>query len=160
VHPDLNSISKLEDHYHFYGDELFAWQGGNVYDARRGSNRGFPLFPGWPDKIAEYPTLFPNAFVGIHCDQFWTIVIEPLSHDRTRERLQLYYRGEGATDDVFEASREANLSGWAKVFNENLGIVQGMQRGRRSPGFAGGVFSSTMDKPTHHFTKWVAGKLA
>ena len=160
VHPDLNAISKLEDHYHFYGDELFAGQGSNVYDSRRGTNRPFPVAPGWPDKIAEYPTLFPNAFIGIHCDQFWTMVIEPLSHDRTRERLQLYYRDDSAADDEFEASREANLKGWTKVFNEDIGVVQGMQRGRRSPAFEGGAFSSVMDKPTHHFAKWVANRLA
>ena len=160
VHPDLNSYSKLEDHYHFYGDDLFAGQGTDVYDFSRSANTVFPLFPGWPNKIAEYPTLFPNVFIGIHGDHFWSMVIEPLSHDRTRERLQLYYRDEGADGEAFEASREANLKGWTKVFNEDLGVVQGMQRGRRSPAFEGGVFSSAMDKPTHHFAKWVANRLA
>lgn len=160
VHPDLNSYSKLEDHYHFYGDELYAGQGSNVYDFSRGSNTSFPLFPGWPDKVAEYPTLFPNAFIGIHCDHFWTIVIEPVAHNRTHERLQLYYLGEGADDPAFEQSREANLKGWTKVFNEDVGVVQGMQRGRKSPAFEGGVFSQVMDKPTHHFNKWVAARVA
>ena len=104
--------------------------------------------------------MFPNAFIGIHCDHFWTIVIEPVAHDRTHERLQLYYLGEGADDPAFEQSRAENLKFWTKVFNEDLGVVQGMQRGRKSPAFEGGVFSQVMDKPTHHFNKWVAARVA
>ncbi|NMV27657.1 aromatic ring-hydroxylating dioxygenase subunit alpha, partial [Vibrio parahaemolyticus] len=33
---------------------------------------------------------------------------------------------------------------------------EGMQEGRYSPGFSGGVFSPEMDVPTHFFQTWLA----
>ena len=160
VHPDLNSYSKLEDHYHFYGGDLFAGQGTKAYDLAKGNGVSPPLFPGWPGTLAEYPTLFPNVFLGAQCDHMWSIVIEPIAHNRTRERLQIYYLDHGADNDSYEGSRKAQLEAWTKVFNEDIGVVEGMQRGRQSPGFSGGVFSPAMDKPTHHFNKWVANTLS
>ena len=48
---------------------------------------------------------------------------------------------------------------WRVVFGEDIDAVEGMQRGRLSPGYGGGVFSPVMDNPTHHFHQWVARKL-
>ena len=91
VHPDLNSISKLEDHYHFYGDGLFAGQGSHKYDHTRENSATFPSFSDWPQQVAEYPTLFPNVFLGLHCDHYWTRIIEPVSASHTLDHLQIYY---------------------------------------------------------------------
>ena len=38
------------------------------------------------------------------------------------------------------------------------GIVNGLQRGRRSPGFAGGVFTPVHDGPAERFSVWVAAR--
>jgi hypothetical protein len=38
-------------------------------------------------------------------------------------------------------------------------VVEGMQRGRASPAFAGGAFSPVMDPPSHCFHKWGAGAM-
>ncbi|MEM7292524.1 MAG: aromatic ring-hydroxylating dioxygenase subunit alpha [Pseudomonadota bacterium] len=159
VHPDLNAISKLEDHYHFYGGDLFAGQGSKEYDHLSENSAAFPAFDGWPEKVAEYPTLFPNVFLGLHCDHYWTRIVEPVSPQRTLDHLQLYYLGEAVAGDAFESAREERLRTWTKVFNEDIGVVEGMQRGRHSPAFSGGVFSPVMDVPSHHFAKWVAQQL-
>ena len=45
------------------------------------------------------------------------------------------------------------------VFGEDIGAVEGMQRGRQSPGFQGGVFSPVLDHPTHFFHQWVARRV-
>jgi len=39
-------------------------------------------------------------------------------------------------------------------------VVEGMHRGRQSSAFKGGVFTPIMDKPSHHFAKWVANRIA
>ena len=160
VHPDLNSISKLEDHYHFYIDDLCAGQGSETYDPDRDGLVEFPKYTNWCDRKAEYPTLFPNVFLGFQYDHFWSIVIEPIAPNRTREKLQLYYLSDGAQRDEYEPTRKSQLESWTKVFNEDVGVVEGMHRGRGSPAFNGGVFSPEMDKPTHFFHKWVARKMA
>ena len=52
------------------------------------------------------------------------------------------------------------LEGWREVFGEDVGVDEGMQRGRHSPALDGGAFSPVMDRPTHHFHRWVAGRMA
>ena len=161
VHPDLNARSRLEDHYHFYGGDLFAGQGSNLYQPGAGDNAAaFHRFEGWPDRVSEYPTLFPNVFIGVHYDHVWSLMLYPLAPDRTREYWQVYYVGDTADDPSHDAARETSMEGWRNIFIEDMGVVEGMQRGRSSPAFRGGVFSGVMDEPTHHFHKWVANRLA
>ena len=156
VHPDLNAVSRLEDHYHFYGDDLFAGQGTLHYDHEKTNLAAFPVFDGWSDMIAEYPTLYPNVFLGLQADHFWTRYVQPVSAERSLDHLQIYYLGDAADSPEFEAARAHRLEVWAKVFNEDIGVVEGMQRGRHSRAFSGGVLTPIMDKPSHHFAKWVA----
>jgi choline monooxygenase len=67
--------------------------------------------------------------------------------------------GEGATADAYSACRAATLAAWRGVFAEDVLAVEGMQQGRASPGYQGGVFSPVMDQPTHHFHRWMAARL-
>ena len=48
---------------------------------------------------------------------------------------------------------------WKSVLEEDIFVVEGMQRGRHGPGFDGGRFSPAMDAPTHCFHAWVAKTL-
>ena len=161
IHPDLSARSTLEDHYHFYGGDLFAGQGSNKYQPIVGGNAAaFARFEDWPEQVSEYPTAFPNIFLGVHCDQFWTIVLFPLSPDRTLEHWQIYYVGDTAANPMLDEARAKTMEGWRNIFLEDMGVVEGMQRGRSSPGFHGGVFTGVMDEPTHHFHKWVANAIS
>ena len=160
VHPGLNAISKLENHYHFQQDNLFAGQGSKDYDHTRDNARQFPTLEGWPQRVAEYPSLFPNVFLGLHCDHYWTRIVEPVSAQRSLDHLRLYYLGDAAEDEVFDDARAARLASWTQVFKEDIGVVEGMQRGRKSPAFSGGVFSPVMDDLSHHFARWVATTLS
>ena len=160
IHPDLNARSKLEDHYHYYGGDLFAGQGSEKYQPVVGDNAPFERFAEWPERVSEYPTVFPNLFIGAHCDHIWTVVLTPLSPGRTHERIQIYYIEGTADDPGQDEVRATSMAGWRNVFTEDMGVVQGMQRGRHSPVFKGGAFSGVMDEPTHHFHKWVANALS
>ena len=160
VHPDLNAVSKFEDHYDYLESDLFTGQGTRNYDHSMIEDVSLPMFADWPEKTAEYPTLFPNVFFGFHCDRFWTRIVEPIAVDETLDHLQLYYLGDAANSEDYEQSRKTRLEVWAKVFNEDIEVVEGMQRGRRSPAFRGGVFSDVLDKPSHYFAKWVANRLS
>ena len=105
---------------------------------------------------AEYITLLPNVQIGVHSDQLFYIIIEPISPDCTNERIAFYYLEPAANSADFTASRDENISWWRNVFTEDVGIIERLQRGRCSPAFQGGCFSSVMDVPTHHFHRWVA----
>jgi phenylpropionate dioxygenase-like ring-hydroxylating dioxygenase large terminal subunit len=55
--------------------------------------------------------------------------------------------------------RAKNTAMWKDIFIEDIGVVEGMQKGRNAPSYDGGKFSPVMDCPTHHFHKWVASAL-
>ena len=161
VHPGLNAYSKIEDHYHIQGlPNRFAGQGTFVYDPKFKERKKFPTFPGWSkekEKYAEYVALFPNVMLGIHKDHYYAYWLEPVSHNYTKEHMEIYYVGEeAAKSEKYKSLRKQNYKQWHSIQSEDLNIIEGMQEGRNSPIYNGGNFSPIMDNPTHHFNKWVA----
>ncbi|MDF4861958.1 RHO alpha subunit C-terminal catalytic domain-containing protein, partial [Vibrio parahaemolyticus] len=159
VHPSLNSYSRLEDHYNIMFAERFAGQGSLAYNLSDTAGTHLPKFPSWPeDKLrhAEYVALFPNVLLGIQADHAFAMMIEPITANKSVEHLRVFYVGDEATKDEFAACRTATVESWRVVFGEDIGAVEGMQEGRYSPGFGGGVFSPEMDVPTHFFQTWLA----
>jgi choline monooxygenase len=162
VHPALNDYSRLEDHYCFTDAQDFAGQGSLAYRLSEVAGTALPRLAGWPAErmhVAEYPALYPNVLLGFQADHAFAIIVTPLASDATREDVRLYYVGEGATHDAYAGCRAATQAAWDVVFREDVFAVEGMQQGRASPSYQGGVFSPVMDQPTHHFHRWVAGKL-
>ncbi|UOA27007.1 aromatic ring-hydroxylating dioxygenase subunit alpha [Pseudosulfitobacter sp. DSM 107133] len=159
VHPGLNSYSRLEDHYHIEAPDLFSGQGTLVYRQMTGTDgQSFPDFEGlsakW-DTAAEYITAYPNVLLGVHRDHTFAIILVPESTEKTVENVHIYY----AAPDTDPALRARNTEQWKLVFEEDIFVVEGMQRGRHAPDFDGGRFSPAMDGPTHLFHAWVAGRL-
>ena len=159
VHPGLNSYSRLEDHYHIEKPDAFSGQGTLVYRQIKGSQgEVFEDFEGLSEKwneAAEYITAYPNVLLGVHRDHAFAIILVPESEARTVEHIHLYY----ATPQTDDAMRAANTKQWKLVFEEDIFVVEGMQKGRHAPHFDGGRFSAVMDSPTHCFHAWVAGKI-
>jgi choline monooxygenase len=159
IHPGLNVYSRLEDHYNIQEPRAYSGQGTLVYrQLSDDDGKTFPDFPGLSDKWdegAEYITLYPNVLLGAQRDHAFAIVLEPVAHDQTVEHIHLYY----ATDTTDEKLRQKNATLWKGVFEEDIFVVEGMQRGRQAPGFDGGRFSPAMDGPTHCFHDWVANQL-
>jgi len=164
VHPELNRVSNLKDHYHIEDlAETFSGQGSNKYSQQFDGNKKLLTFPNWPKDLyqnSEYVSLFPNVMLGIHVDHFYAFWLEPLSNNNTREHFEMYYVGEeSASSDEYKEIRKKNFVFWQEVMNEDIAAIEGMQKGRSSPAYNGGNFSPVMDTPTLMFHKWVATNL-
>lgn len=164
IHPELNKVSNISDHYHIQGlPNRFAGQGTSKYDQPIKGNQTFNNFPSWPknlSKKAEYIALFPNVMIGLHIDHFYIFWLEPKSVKETREHLMMYYVGDESANGVeFSKMRKKNAEFWKEVMSEDIKAIEGMQEGRNSPAYNGGNFSPVMDNPTHEFHKWVANNL-
>ncbi len=159
VHPGLNSYSRLEDHYNIEQPGAYSGQGTLVY--RQITNEDGESFPDFDDlsdtwdTAAEYIAVYPNVLLGVHRDHAFAIVLVPEATDRTVENIHLYY----ATPSTDDGLRQRNTEQWKTVFEEDIFVVEGMQRGRHAPMFDGGRFSPAMDSPTHMFHDWVAARL-
>jgi phenylpropionate dioxygenase-like ring-hydroxylating dioxygenase large terminal subunit len=159
VHPGLNSYSRLEDHYNIEEYGAYSGQGTLVYRQLEGANGAkFTDFDGldakW-DTAAEYLSVYPNVLMGMHRDHAFAIVLVPKGPEETEENIHLYY----ATPETDAELRATNTEQWKVVFEEDIFVVEGMQRGRHGVNFDGGRFSPAMDGPTHCFHDWVAGKV-
>ena len=159
VHPGLNSYSRLEDHYHIEAPDRFSGQGTWLYRQLTGEDgKTFPDFEGLSDKwdtAAEYITAYPNVLLGVHRDHAFAIILVPKGPGQTTEHVHLYY----AQPDTDPELRARNTAQWKEVFEEDIFVVEGMQRGRHAPMFDGGRFSPAMDGPTHLFHAWVAARM-
>ena len=159
VHPALNSYSPLNQHYNIIHNDYLSGQGSYTYNLSDVAGTTLPQFPDWPqDKIrqAEYLSLYPNVLLGVQADHVFMIILQPQANNLTVEKLELAFIGDVACQDEYAAHRKAVLDSWEVVFKEDIFAVEGMQSGRKSPGFQGGVFSPVLDAPTHHFHGWVA----
>ena len=164
IHPELNKISNISDHYHIQGlPNRFAGQGSKKYNQLIKKNKTFDNFKKWPkdlSKNSEYIALFPNVMIGLHIDHFYAFWLEPISINQTKEHLAMYYVGNNsANGDEFKSMRKENARIWKNVMSEDIKAVEGMQKGRNSPAYNGGNFSPVMDNPTHQFHKWTADNL-
>ena len=159
VHPGLNSYSRLEDHYNIQEQGKYSGQGTLVYQQLKGpDDTVFPDFEGLSNKWdtgAEYIAIYPNVLLGAQRDHCFSIVLQPNTLSSTTEHIHLYY----AQPDTSQDMRGRNAHQWKGVFEEDIFVVEGMQKGRQSPLFDGGRFSPAMDGPTHNFHDWVAGKV-
>ena len=162
VHPGLNSYSRLEDHYNIEAGG-HSGQGTRVYRRMKAEDGSvFPDFRNISDKwdeAAEYIALYPNVLFGVHRDHAFAIILDPVAVDRTVEHIELYYATERTRTPDHDGMRAANAKLWRTVFEEDVFVVQGMQRGRRGVLFDGGRFSPVMDGPTHAFHRWVAERV-
>lgn len=159
VHPGLNSYSRLEDHYNINEPDKYSGQGTLVYrqfESETGTR--FPDFAGLSDRWnegAEYITLYPNVLMAAQRDHAYAIILEPTAVAHTVEHVHIYYAAPRVEDEM----RVKNTELWRGVFEEDIFVVEGMQRGRYGPGFDGGRFSPVMDGPTHCFHAWVAQRI-
>ena len=165
IHPELNKISNISDHYHIEGlPNRFAGQGSKKYNQLIQGDKKFDNFKNWSkdlSKNSEYIALFPNVMIGLHIDHFYAFWLEPISINETKEHLAMYYVGDkSANGKEFESMRKENARIWKDVMSQDIKAIEGMQKGRKSPVFNGGNFSPVMDNPTHQFHKWVADNLS
>ena len=164
IHPELNKVSNINDHYHIQGlPNRFAGQGSKKYEQLIKRNKRFNTFPNWEKNVlknSEYIALFPNVMIGLHVDHFYVFWLEPLTINKTKEHMQMYYVGnESANGEEFKELRKENSRFWKGVMLEDIKAVEGMQEGRNSPIYNGGNFSPVMDQPTHQFHKWIANSI-
>jgi len=163
VHPELNITSSIEDHYHIEEMGHFSGQGSHVYNQMKSDDgKVFPDFADLTDEWdtkSEYIALYPNVLLGAHRDHFFSIIIEPISTNKTIEHVSLYYAKNLSKMPELKVLIDSNASFWKAVFKEDIGVVEGMQRGRKGIMFDGGKFSPAMDSATHCFHRWIASHI-
>jgi choline monooxygenase len=103
-----------------------------------------------PVAEAVYVWLFPNVMLNVYMGQMQTNTVIPLSHDRTRVTFDWY----ATLPPTDEASRAAFLQLQAfsdEIQDEDITIVEAVQRNLRSRVYDRGRYSPTRENGVHHF---------
>jgi choline monooxygenase len=166
VHPGLERYSPLAEHEPLLG-EGFAGQVSLSYrPAPPPGAPALPPFAGLGEGAAahwsgrgEYAALFPNLLLGLHADHLFAMRVEPDGTGRCIENVDLFV-APSAMGPEHAPARAALADGWRAVFDEDVAVVEGMQKGRVSPAFDGGLITPVMEEPTRAFHRWAACALA
>lgn len=163
IHPSLNTYSRLEDHYHIEELGQFSGQGTLVYQQIKGDQgEVFPDFSNlsefW-DEGAEYIALFPNVLLASQRDHTYAMILLPQGPERTIERTVIYYSFNPKERPDLKDLIKKNSDQWRRVLEEDIFVVEGMQKGRHGVKFDGGKFAPKMDGPTHMFHHWAAEQI-
>ncbi len=122
-----------------------------------GRGAGLPHYPGLSDENAARGVWFltmPHFAVEVFPDQFTVLVAYPEAPDRCREELHIFLIGdEAATGDSFAKARDEVFTMWQDLNNEDIAILNGMQHGRRCPGYDGGRLSPHWEGPTQSYSR-------
>jgi len=160
VHPALNSLSRMEDHFTFEVGETHVGQGSLFYNSGAIAGRSLPTFPNLAahnkQTVAEYVTVFPNLMLGVHPDYFLVFIVNPLSPNRTSERMVFYFVGDDAMTPANQALRHLPINLWKLTNDEDIDMIERMQSGRNSPSFDGGCFSPALERPVYRFQQKIS----
>jgi choline monooxygenase len=160
VHQELNKVNPMERHYQILGGHRYLGQGGDNYSGQQVYGSNLPAFHAEADRSRyEALYLFPNLILGPFADFMFSIIIQPQSAGRTRERIEFFFAGDGALAPEHHSGREQSAKFILDVNREDVAIVEEVQRGRISPAFHGGHFSLPQEATSLQFQKMIAAQL-
>lgn len=158
VHPRLLRFAPMKvrwsgewDEHFFYNDYVFP-------KLEEGRGEGLPHYPGLSGDDAQrgfWVLGFPHFAAEIFPDQFAVLASYPVAPDLTREELHVFLVGDAATSAEHQAAREAVIKTWDDLNREDLGMLELLQQGRKSPAYDGGRLSPHWEGPTHQFGRRV-----
>ncbi|TQS45431.1 aromatic ring-hydroxylating oxygenase subunit alpha [Cryptosporangium phraense] len=102
--------------------------------------------------------LFPNTLLFLEADWFQVIAFDPVSVDRTVEHMAIFVDRSAAAPE-FEGARKALSTVLFEVNDQDVPVLERMQRGRRSPAADRNHLLPQWDQITVRFQTLVAASL-
>jgi choline monooxygenase len=124
-----------------------------------GRGSGLPTYPNLSVEDSRRGMWFaalPNFAAEVYADQFVVLATYPVSPGETYEELHFFVVGdEAATAPEHEAGRQELMKMWHDLNLEDVGLLERLQRGRRSAAFAGSRMSPAWEGPAHRLSQQI-----
>ncbi len=124
-----------------------------------GRGDGLPHYPHLSTEDSRRGLWFvcmPNFAVEVYADQFVVLATYPLAPDETYEELHFFVVGDAAAEaEKYAAGREELITMWHDLNLEDVGLLERLQRGRRSMAFDGSIMSPAWEGPAHELAQQV-----
>ena len=161
VHPELERVNPMRNHYQILGGHSYIGQGGTAYSATETDElSGLPE----RDDLAtascyEAFYIYPNLIFGPVANFGFVIIADPQSASMTNERIEFLFYGDEALSGACDEARQANADFLKLVNGQDIAICQKAQLGRQSPAYIGGMFALPQETTSLHFIQLVAAKM-
>ncbi len=164
VHPELNRVSKVADHYRWQGRGMYTgmcttpvsrntdaggWDGLRPLSSLRGQDADSGRFV-W---------LFPSSALAVLPNHAFVLLTQPVSPDRTVETAVLLTHPESLDDPAAEDGLDQLEKFWDLVNRQDLEIVERVQEGIANPAYRGGRMCFRFEEPLHRFQNMVIDKM-
>jgi choline monooxygenase len=164
VHPELNQVSKVSDHY--------RWQGSGMYTgmctspvSRNTENGGWDgLHPlsslGRQDADSgRFVWLFPSTALVVLPNHAFVLLNQPVAANRTVETAVLLTHPESVDDPEAGKGLDQLEKFWDLVNRQDLEIVERVQEGIENPNYRGGRMCFRFEEPLHRFQNMVIDRM-
>ncbi len=163
VHPELVKVSRMQDHYRFQGPGMYT--GMTTSPVSRDENPVWLALPphagvsGRDRESGRFLLLFPNVALAVLPNHAFVMVLEPAGPGRTIERTVLMTHPDTVADPASTDALEALHEFWDEVNQEDIGIVERVQRGVATPEYTGGRMCYRFEEPLHRFQNMVIDRM-
>jgi choline monooxygenase len=156
VHPGLVKVSPINAHY--------RWQGPGMYigfctspissNADEGGWQGLPPIAGLDETdavSARFVVLFPNVALSVLPNHVFVMLMHPAGAGHTSETTYLLTNPESRGDAQSEAAIDDLVTFWDSVNQEDVAIVEVVQRGLANTSYTGGRMCYRFEESVHRF---------
>jgi choline monooxygenase len=163
VHPELVKVSRIEDHHRFQGPGLYT--GMSTSPINRDTASGWTALTDAPTLDADdavsgrFIWILPNVALSVLPNHVFTVLVTPLSHDRTLERTTIGLPPHTADDPGTTPALDELAAFWDHVNTEDIEIVERVQRGIANPAYTGGRMCFRFEEPLHRFQNMVIDRM-
>jgi choline monooxygenase len=163
VHPELCKVSVVDNHIRTQGDGSYVGfvthplgNGGTPIDANV-----LPAMPGLSNpnlQTAHYQVVFPNVFWFLYPHSMFTVTVLPDENDPMKaiEYANLSVHKSALEAPDAERKLKEMLEFYKMVNDEDIGIIERVQKGMKVHEYAGGRFSFRFEETIHRFQNMLA----
>ena len=162
VHTTLNTFNPMGAHYQILAADHYVGQGVKAHNPTDTYAGKFKYFPGLnKDELGTGESMYvpANLLLITMSDFMFANILVPEAPERTTERVEMFLIGDDAANPGLAAERQQLMDILAQVNNEDIGICELAQQGRRSEAFTGGAFAPMQEQSTLQFQQLVARRM-
>ncbi|MDZ4659462.1 MAG: aromatic ring-hydroxylating dioxygenase subunit alpha [Bythopirellula sp.] len=159
-HPELCNVSGFDNHYRYQGPGMYT--GMCTIPLTNDPNTisfDLPTMPGLNPTEAQsayFVLLFPNIALWMFPHHLVTLLYRPLSAGVTLESMDILVHPSAEATSQFDEVIDRITSFWAFVNEQDVRLVENVQRGLQSRAYPGGRLCYHFEEPVHRFQNMVA----
>ena len=162
IHPELLQVSRMDDHYREQGPGFYTGMRTTPVSSNTdaGGWQGLPAMVGLSEFEASsgrFIGLFPNICLAVLPNHVFVLMLKPERVDFTLESAALLLPPDTVAPD--ESAVDDMMAFWNLVNQQDIHIVETVQRGLNNRAYRGGYLSDQFEEPIHRFQNMVIDRM-